>query len=47
MFEEMNRAISLAGIRPVVDRVFEFGQLHEALQYMESGAHVGKICLRV
>jgi len=47
MFEEMNRAISLAGIRPVVDRVFEFGQLHEALQYMESGAHLGKICLRV
>ncbi|MGA2711730.1 MAG: NAD(P)-dependent alcohol dehydrogenase [Bryobacteraceae bacterium] len=47
MFEEMNNAISLAGIRPVVDRVFEFGQLHEALQYMESGAHFGKICLRV
>jgi NADPH:quinone reductase-like Zn-dependent oxidoreductase len=47
MFEEMNRAISLAGMRPVIDRVFEFRQLHEALQYMESGAHFGKICLRV
>jgi len=47
MFEEMNRAISLAGIRPVIDRVFEFGQLHEALQYMASGAHFGKICLCV
>ena len=32
MFEEMNRAISLAGMRPVIDRVFEFGELHEALE---------------
>jgi NADPH:quinone reductase-like Zn-dependent oxidoreductase len=47
MFEEMNRAISLGSLRPVIDRVFEFGQLHEALQHMESGAHFGKICLRV
>ncbi len=47
MFEEMNRAISLAGLRPVIDRVFAFGELHEALQYMESGAHFGKICLRI
>lgn len=47
MFEEMNRAIALAGMRPVIDRVFEFTQLHEALEYMASGAHFGKICLRV
>ena len=45
MFEEMNRAISLAGMRPVIDRVFEFGELPEALQYLESGAHFGKIVL--
>jgi NADPH:quinone reductase-like Zn-dependent oxidoreductase len=47
MFEEMNGAISLAGMRPVIDRVFEFGELHEALQHMESGLHFGKICLRI
>jgi len=47
MFEQMNRAISLAGMRPVIDRVFEFGELHEALQYMESGSHFGKICVRI
>ena len=47
MFEEMNRAISIAGMRPVIDRVFEFGGLHEALQYMESGSHFGKICVRI
>jgi NADPH:quinone reductase-like Zn-dependent oxidoreductase len=47
MFEEMNRAIALSGSRPVIDQVLEFGQLHEALSHMESGAHFGKICLRV
>jgi NADPH:quinone reductase-like Zn-dependent oxidoreductase len=47
MFEEMNRAISLARIRPVIDRVFEFDQLLNALQHMENGAHLGKICLQV
>ena len=47
MFEEMNRAISLAGMRPVIDRVFQFDELLEALRYMESGSHFGKICLRV
>ena len=45
MFEEMNRAISRAGMRPAIDRVFEFGQLHEAFRHMENGAHFGKICV--
>jgi NADPH:quinone reductase-like Zn-dependent oxidoreductase len=47
MFEEMNRAISLARLRPVLDRVFEFTEAVEAIHYMESGAHFGKICIRV
>jgi NADPH:quinone reductase-like Zn-dependent oxidoreductase len=47
MFEEMNRAISLAAMRPVIDRVFEFDQLREALQHLESGAHFGKICIGI
>jgi NADPH:quinone reductase-like Zn-dependent oxidoreductase len=47
MFEEMNRAIALAGMRPVIDRVFEFGELQEALSYLASGAHFGKVCIRV
>lgn len=45
MFEEMNCAISISKMRPVIDRVFAFGQLHEAFRYMESGAHFGKICV--
>ena len=46
MFEEMNRAIELHQLQPIVDRVFPFDSAREALQYMESGAHFGKICLR-
>jgi NADPH:quinone reductase-like Zn-dependent oxidoreductase len=47
MFEAMNRAIALHKLRPVVDRIFGFAEIRQALQYMESGAHFGKICLRM
>jgi NADPH:quinone reductase-like Zn-dependent oxidoreductase len=45
MFEAMNRAIALHQLRPVVDRVFGFGEIREALKHMESGSHFGKVCL--
>jgi NADPH:quinone reductase-like Zn-dependent oxidoreductase len=47
MFEAMNRAIALHQLHPVVDRVFAFAEVREALRYMESGAHFGKIAIRV
>jgi NADPH:quinone reductase-like Zn-dependent oxidoreductase len=47
MFEAMNRAIAASGLRPVVDRVFPFEEAREALRYLESGAHFGKIVIRV
>jgi len=43
MFEAMNRAIELNGLKPVIDRVFDFAELPQALQYMEGGSHLGKI----
>ena len=46
MFEEMNRAISDHQMRPVVDRVFAFEELRDALRHLESAAHFGKIVLR-
>lgn len=46
MFEEMNRAIALHKMRPIVDRVFAFEEIAEALVYEVSGAHFGKICIR-
>jgi NADPH:quinone reductase-like Zn-dependent oxidoreductase len=47
MFEAMNRAIALHQLRPVVDRVFPFPEVRAALQYLQSAAHFGKICLRI
>ncbi len=46
MFEAMNRAIALHKLPLVVDRVFPFHEARQALKYMESGAHFGKICIR-
>jgi NADPH:quinone reductase-like Zn-dependent oxidoreductase len=47
MFEAMNRAIAASGLKPVVDRVFAFEEVAEAMRYQESGAHFGKIVIRV
>jgi NADPH:quinone reductase-like Zn-dependent oxidoreductase len=47
MFEGMNRAIEAGGLRPVVDRVFEFDEAVRALKHLESGAHFGKVVVRV
>jgi len=47
MFEVMNRAIAEHSLRPVVDRVFPFAEAREAMHYMESGAHFGKVCIQV
>lgn len=47
MFESMNRAVSAGGLHPLIDRVFPFEGVREALRHMEEGAHFGKICVNV
>lgn len=47
MFENMNRAIQQAQMRPVIDTVFEASEIQTALRYMESAAHFGKIAVRI
>jgi NADPH:quinone reductase-like Zn-dependent oxidoreductase len=47
MFEAMNRGIEVNQIRPVIDRVFSFDEAKAALAYLESGAHFGKVVVRV
>ena len=47
MFEAMNRAISVSKIKPVIDKVFGFDDVKAAYQHMASGAHFGKIVIRV
>ncbi len=44
-FEAMVRAIEQHRIKPVVDRVFAFEELKEAMAYLQSGAQFGKVCL--
>ena len=46
MFENMNRAIALNALKPVIDRIFPFEEAREALAHMESGSHFGKIVLK-
>jgi NADPH:quinone reductase-like Zn-dependent oxidoreductase len=46
MFEEMNRAIAVNRLKPVIDKTFSFQQVPEALRFMEAGAHFGKIVIR-
>lgn len=44
-FERMNRAIAQHELRPVVDRVFPFAEAPSAFEYLQSGAHFGKVCI--
>lgn len=44
-FESMMRAFELAQLRPVVDKIYPWEDVRDALSHMEAGAHFGKICL--
>jgi NADPH:quinone reductase-like Zn-dependent oxidoreductase len=47
MFEEMNRAIIVNRIKPVIDRVFPFDAAPAAYKYQASGAFIGKVVITV
>lgn len=47
MFEDMNRAIALHDIKPVVDRTFAFEEAPAALAALAEASHVGKIVIRI
>jgi NADPH:quinone reductase-like Zn-dependent oxidoreductase len=47
MFESMNRAIARAKLSPVVDRAFPFADAPAAYRHLRSGAHFGKVVIRV
>ncbi len=46
-FEQMNRALALHGLRPVIDRVFDFNEAPAALKYLQAQKHVGKVVIRI
>ena len=45
MFEAMNRAITVAGLHPVVDRTYELKDAVAAYRDFQSGKHFGKIVI--
>lgn len=47
MFEEMNAAIEVNGIKPAIDQVFPLEAAPEAYRYQFSQAHLGKVVIRV
>ncbi len=47
MFEQMNRAIALSKLTPVIDKTFAFDYVRDALRHMESGSHFGKIVVKI
>lgn len=47
MFEGLNETIAADGMRPVIDRVYNFEEASEALRYMASGSHFGKIIIKI
>ena len=47
MLARLLRAVEANGIMPKVDRVFAFDEALEAFTYLKSGAHVGKVLIKV
>jgi NADPH:quinone reductase-like Zn-dependent oxidoreductase len=47
MFEGLFRALEARQIEPVIDRSFGFGEAREAYGYLASGAHFGKVVIRI
>jgi NADPH:quinone reductase-like Zn-dependent oxidoreductase len=47
MFEEMNAFIEQHRIKPVIDKIFEFTAVKDALRYLESSSHFGKIVIKI
>jgi NADPH:quinone reductase-like Zn-dependent oxidoreductase len=47
MFEALVRALEANHIEPIVDRAFSFTEAKEAYAHLASGAHFGKVVIRV
>ena len=45
--QEISKLIKQQVIRPVVDKVFPFNQLNEAMEYVETGRAKGKVVLKI
>jgi NADPH:quinone reductase-like Zn-dependent oxidoreductase len=47
MFSEMNAALALNRVHPVIDRVFDFDDAHAAYHAMRGAGHFGKLVVKI
>jgi NADPH:quinone reductase-like Zn-dependent oxidoreductase len=47
MFEQMNRAIEISAIKPIVDKIFPFDEAPAAYRHHASGKFIGKVVIRI
>ncbi len=47
MFEDMNRAIDLHKLHPVIDSVFPFTEAPQAYRHLKNAGHVGKVVISI
>jgi NADPH:quinone reductase-like Zn-dependent oxidoreductase len=47
MFEEMNAALSLNQVTPVIDQLFAFDDARSAYQVMREASHFGKLVVTI
>ena len=47
MFEDLVRGIEASWLEPIVDSAFAFGDARAAYEHLASGAHFGKVVIRV
>ncbi|WP_122419395.1 zinc-dependent alcohol dehydrogenase family protein [Pseudomonas viridiflava] len=43
---DVAQMIDVKGIKPVIDRIFDFSRAKEAFAYLDSGSHFGKVVIR-
>ena len=46
-FEQFVRFLNATKIKPIIDRIFDFSEARAAYDYMQSGAHFGKVVISV
>ena len=47
MFKDLICAMTANNIKPVIDQVFDWDDIHEAITYMQSGQKLGKLVIRI
>jgi len=44
--QDVARTVAMTGLKPVIDRVFDFENAREAFIYLDAGSHFGKVVIR-